>query len=313
MRSLDVLVAGRMARDLVLTVPDLPGAHAAARVGERQETLGGKGANLAVASAQLGQRVALLGVVGDDEIGGRLIARAELDRIDCSPVVRRPGAATGLIVDVLEDDGRWHYLEDLPPSTMLTLDDAAHAARRLRSANSMIVELQQPPEVVADLVDRARAADCRVVLDGLLPDAHRAALLRACDVLRADHREARLLTGDRLDTAAAGIRAARSLLRYGPALVVLDIGDGTVFAWGDEHLVLPQIDTPVVDTTGAGDAFTATLTAARNHGLPPPKAARWAVAAAAATVGHPGGRPRLTADILRHYLGRLKSQAVEGV
>jgi sugar/nucleoside kinase (ribokinase family) len=61
----DVIVAGQIARDLVLVVDDVPGAGQSAAVRQRREMLGGKGANQAVALAQLGMRVALLGVVGD--------------------------------------------------------------------------------------------------------------------------------------------------------------------------------------------------------------------------------------------------------
>jgi ribokinase len=50
---------------------------------------------------------------------------------------------------------------------------------------------------------------------------------------------------------------------------------------------------PVVDTTGAGDALVATLTYALTAGEPLPVAARLAVAAAALTTQHAGGRPRL--------------------
>jgi ribokinase len=62
------------------------------------------------------------------------------------------------------------------------------------------------------------------------------------------------------------------------------------------------VDTDVVDTTGAGDALAAALTCVLCRGGGPEEAARLAVAAAAATVGHPGGRPNLTPERLRHFL-----------
>ncbi|RDI52675.1 ribokinase [Nocardia mexicana] len=308
-----MLVAGQVARDLVLTVPRMPDSRAAARVGERRETLGGKGGNLAVASAQLGQRVALLGVVGDDEIGRRLVARIETDGVDAAPIVCRTGTASGLVVRIHEDGGRWHQLEDLPPPVRLTAADAAHAQRWIEATRSVIIELRQPSAAVSALAQRARAAGCRIVLDGLpVDDGRRESLLRLTDVLRADHRAARELTGDRLGTAEAGLREARALQRRGPRCVVLDIDGGTVFVWRDGHLVLPRLDVPIVDTAGAGAAFTATLIAAHNHGLPPHQCARWAVAAAAATAGHTGGRPRLTIEVLRHYLAQLDEQGETG-
>lgn len=60
--------------------------------------------------AQLGERVGLVGVVGDDEVAGDLLAQARRDGIDVSTVARRPDTATGLIVEALETNGDWRYL-----------------------------------------------------------------------------------------------------------------------------------------------------------------------------------------------------------
>jgi ribokinase len=61
----------------------------------------------------------------------------------------------------------------------------------------------------------------------------------------------------------------------------------------------------VVDTTGAGDAFTAGLVMALAQGGGPQRAARMAVAAAGATVGHAGGRPSLTPKAVQDQLTLL--------
>jgi ribokinase len=78
-------------------------------------------------------------------------------------------------------------------------------------------------------------------------------------------------------------------------------------AWGTGELLLPLTRTRVTDTTGAGDAFTATLITALDRGEEPRAAARLAAAAAGATVGHPGGRPDLTGPGLDEQLTLLCS------
>src|ERR1700747_888531 len=86
----DVIVFGQIARDLVLVVGAVPTASRSADVYQRRELLGGKGANQAVGLAQLGMRPALAGVVGEDQVGQRLLTQAGQDRVDGSPVARRP-------------------------------------------------------------------------------------------------------------------------------------------------------------------------------------------------------------------------------
>ena len=82
-------------------------------------------------------------------------------------------------------------------------------------------------------------------------------------------------------------------------------GVGNLIAWAGDHVLLPLTDTQVVDTTGAGDAFTAGLIMALAQDGGPQRAARFAAAAAGATVGHPGGRPALTPKAVQDQLTLL--------
>lgn len=297
---LDVAVVRQVARDLVLLIDTMPEPGTSASVRERQETLGGKGANQAVALAQLGASVALLGVVGDDDDADRVLRRAAADGIDVRPVIRRAGSPTGLIVDIVDADAAWRYFEDLPPSVLLTQADIAANADFLAAARAVTVQLQQPTVVALAAARVARAAGNLVVLDGAPRDHDLVDELLACaDVVRADAHEAELLVDRPIDDTDDALDAARALLARGLRLVALAAGDhGNVFVWPDGSLVLPLTEGPVVDTTGAGDAFTAALTLALVRDAEPGAAARAAVAAAAATVGHAGGRPRLRPEIV---------------
>lgn len=278
-----IVAVGQVARDLVLRVDHVPGHHEAVPAAERIEVLGGKGANQAVALAQLGLPVALVGVVGDDD---HVLARARADGVDVTSVVHRAGARTGLIVSLVDEHGRWHYVEHLPPEVLLTEDDVAAAGEVLRAAPAVIVQLQQPPAAALAAV---RAAHGLVVLDGTPRDDE---ILAGADVLRADAAEARELTGAR--DADEAVDAGRDLLaRHDLTLVALAVDDGDVFVWRDGARVFPHGDERVVDTTGAGDALVATLTATLVRGAQPAVAAERAVAAASTAVRHLGGRPHL--------------------
>jgi ribokinase len=294
----DVVVVGQVARDLALRVDEVPGAGGSATVRERVEVLGGKGANQAVALAQLGCRPALVGVVGDDRHADEVLARAAADGIDTGAVVRRAGARTGLIVDVVAG-GEWRYLEDLPDDVLLTAADVDAAAEVLAAAATVVVQLQQPLDAVQAALVRARRAGATVVLDGAPPTpAARGDLLAGADVLRADDAEAALWADAEIGSASDALRVARGLLGRGPRTVVLGAGaEGNVVAWPDGGAVIPLGDTEVVDTTGGGDAFTAGLVVALHRG--PEVAARWGSAAAALTVGHVGGRPNLSPTAVR--------------
>ena len=307
----EVVVAGQIARDLVIEVPDAPDADSSAPVRHRQELLGGKGANQAVALSQLGVSVSLVGVVGRDPTGDALLAQARADRISTSHVVRRAGAETALLVDVVDDQGRRRYLEHVPDGTLLTETDVFAASAPISAAASVIVQLQQPAPAALLAARLAHTAGTRVVLDGAPQDDTLATdLLALADVVRADGHETELLTGQPVDDVAAAARAAAELRRRGPSLVVLEVsGQGNLFAGPEGTWFVPDVETDVVDPTGAGDALVATLTAALTRRRPLETAASLAVAAAASATEHAGGRPHLS----RAELDRLQPRRLETV
>ena len=291
----DAAVLGQIGRDLVLVVDGVPEPHGTVPVRDRLEMLGGKGANQAVALSQLGLRPALIGVVGGDAVGAWALAQARRDRIDVRGVIRRRGARTSLIVEVLAPGGAWRYLEDVPEPVLLTENDVHRGATTITAARAVLLQMQQPSAAMLAAARYAREAGRLIVLDGApAEDGHRDALLAAADVVRADARESVALAGGPLPDAAAAVRAGRELLRRGPRLVALAVsGAGNVFVWPDGDVCTPLSGAEVVDTTGAGDAMVAALTAALLRDRDYAQAAQDATDAAAASVARIGGRPAL--------------------
>ena len=291
-----VVVVGQVARDLVLCIAAVPDAGGSVPVEERREVLGGKGANQAVGLAQLGLPVALVGVVGNDADGTAVLGQAAQDGIDTGAVVRR--GTTALLVDVVDHDGARRLLEHVPPESLLTVGDVRAAAQLLSTADTVLLQLQQPAAALVEAL-RLTPPGARVVLDGGTddPDLRRALLGRA-QVVRADAAEAAQLIGAQVSTVADASDAARALLDDGPEIVALTVpGAGDVVVWRDVEVLLPLAG-EVVDPTGAGDAFVVGLTAALRAGRVAPGAAQVAAATSRSTVGRLGGRPDLDRALL---------------
>ena len=167
----------------------------------------------------------------------------------------------------------------------------------LGKASTVILQLQQPAAAILAALDQV-PPDCRVIMDGVPEDEPtRDRILAAATVLRLDAQEAELLAGQEIPDEAAARAVAADLLARGPELVVIAVGtDGNLVAWPGDATLLPLVDAAeVVDTTGSGDAFVAGLTWALDRGEDRVRAGQLATAAAGLTVGHPGGRPTLTA------------------
>ncbi len=288
------LVVGQIGRDLVLRIDTMPDSSGAAPVLERSELLGGKGANQAVGLRQLGADVAILGVVGDDDAGAAVLTEARAGGIDVEHVRRR--GTTALVVQIVDGNGT-RLLEHAPEESLLTVADVEAGAAAFERADTVCLQLQQPAEALLAAADQARRMGARVVLDGAVTGAHRDALLAAADVARADARETGILTGIEPEHPDEAERAARMLLAAGPSVVALGVrGRGDLVAWtgGSRFFPFPEGGAPIVDPTGAGDAFLAGLVAALRRGASPETAGADAVAAAASTVRRLGGRPDLS-------------------
>lgn len=287
-----VTVVGQIGRDLVLRSAGLPAAGGSTRVVQRRELLGGKGANQAVGLAQLGVPVALIGVVGDDDAGAAVREQAARDGVDVSGVIER--GETALLVDLVDEPGSRRLFEHIPESSLLTPADVQRCEARIAGSDMVSLQLQQPAEAVLAAARTARrhgAQHVDVTQHFVSRLGRRVAVGHH---LRADADEAALLAGEPVTSPAAARALAGRLLEAGPRLVALAIPDvGDLVVWPDGHAMVGLSKAPVLDRTGAGDAFVAGLIAALRRGADPAQAGRLAAAAAAACVAHLGGRPHL--------------------
>lgn len=301
----DVVVVGQIGRDLVLAVDHLPGGGKSVAVSRRREVLGGA-VNQAVGARQLGCRVALVGVVGDDDAGRSMLDQARRDGLDTTGVARRPGGTTALFVDLVEADGTSHLLEHVPASMRLGIGDVHGAWSVLCAARVVLVQLAQPGPAVLKAIRIAVRHGARVVLDGTNEDpaVMRDAVAMA-HVVRADAAEAADLVGRDLRSLQDVVTAAEEILTMGPSIVALAVaGTGNVVAWPAGHVVVPLLGEDPVDATGGGDAFVAALVVAMLRGHDAYTGAWWASAASALTVSRLGGRPALDLD---HVTGLARS------
>src|SRR4030095_2960768 len=93
----------------------------------------------------------------------------------------------GVIVEILDAEGRYRYVQDLP---LLTDTDVEAAAGRIRASDGVLIQLQQPAAGAAAAARVRRDAGRLVVLDGATGDTE---LLALADVVRADQKEAQSL------------------------------------------------------------------------------------------------------------------------
>lgn len=288
MYDYDLLVVGSANADLVIEVERRPAAGETVLGGDLATHPGGKGANQAVAAARLGARTALLARVGDDAHGRLLLDSQRAAGADTAGVLVG-GAPTGVALITVDPSGDNSIVVSPGANGRLTPADVRAAAGLLGASRVVSAQLEIPLETVVEVV-RGMAPGSRFVLNPSPPLPLPAEVLAACDPLIVNEHEAKVILGG---ASADGEPAdwARLLLAKGPRSVVVTLGaDGALVADGHGVTAVPSVKVAAVDTTGAGDAFTAALAVRLGAGASLPEAAEYAARVGAAAVTRRGAQ-----------------------
>ena len=222
---------------------------------------GGKGANAALALARLGADSIFCARLGVDNHAKRLKELYDENGIDTRFMKFDRTAPTGLASIIVEDDGDNRIIVYPGANANLSEDDVEDAMTCLPDA--VFVQLEIPEEAVAAATRFARKRDIPVFLDaGPARADYPLEKLSPLEVVSPNENETLALTGILPNNSENCLRAATVLLqRVKSKYVVIKLGGrGAYIHDGKFSQLIPTYEGPVVDTTAAGDAFTAALT-----------------------------------------------------
>jgi ribokinase len=286
-----VVVVGSINEDVVMELgrPVRPGETV--RAERIRRFAGGKGANQAVAAASAGAAVAMVGAVGDDDAGARMLADLRDSGVRTDSVRVAAGTATGTAYITVTPDGENSIILDRGANWLVDRDALQAASPVLTSAKVLVSLLEIPVDTVIAAVQLALGAGVRPVVTLAPAQPVPPELLRGLDPVLVNQHEAAVVLGVP-DIDGDAQTAARQILTLGPSSVVVTLGaSGAVVADGDGVRFAPAAAAErVVDTTGAGDAFAGALAAALAGGAGLDAAVAAGQRAGAAAVGRPGAR-----------------------
>lgn len=231
---------------------------------------GGAPSNVAIGTARLGAKSALVGVVGDDEFGLFLRQRLALEGVDVSHLRHTTEGRTGLAFISVTATGERSFCFHRENSAELHLeprDVSAELLARARVVHFGTNSLVRAParDAVQAAIRTARAGKALVSCDPNLrlklwrePTELKRLLdvvLPSCDVVKLSHEE----TGFALDTTDVD-RALRQLFERGVRLPIVTLSErGAAALWNGEVVRVAAPEVEVIDATGAGDGFTSGL------------------------------------------------------
>ncbi|MFF2275594.1 ribokinase [Agromyces sp. NPDC058126] len=271
---------------------------------------GGKGSNQAVAAARLGASVDFVTAIGRDHAADSAVALWTAEGVRAEPL-RPTGLPTMTGTILVEGDGENRIVAALGAMLALGADQAGAVDELVTADSTVIVQNEAPLAFTRAVLERANAAGARTVYNPAPASAaldHRDPVWCAVDVLVPNEHEARSLLGaDGMASDAPAAELAGELAERTGCRVVMTLGEhGALIAAGGSVEHVPAVPATAVDTTGAGDCFTAALAVALAEGAVLRDAVRFACLAASRAVAVPGvidGLPR-RAELAETVAGR---------
>lgn len=287
-----ILVIGSMNVDFAARVTHTPRQGETMLASDMAVHAGGKGGNQAYAAAKLGASVVMLGAVGADEHGALLTRSLESVGVDVSHIKRDKDLHTGMA---------WIAVTERGDNSIIVIPGANRAVDRayidahidaIRACDTVVLQLEIPLDTVLYAAKTAKALGKRVILDPAPAVSNISAELLACaDIVKPNETELATLVSN--PSASSCLRdAALQLQKRGAQNVLVTLGGDGVYLLcrdGTEKRFAARA-VRVVDTTAAGDSFTAALALKLSQGESLENAVSFAMRVSEIVVSRPGAQ-----------------------
>ena len=282
-----ILTVSSANMDFVLDTPRIPeGGESIVCSGGYKYIPGGKGANSAVAVARLGGSSVFCACVGRDSNGSALLELYNNEGIDTRFLYRASDAPTGLAVIMVEGNGQ-NRIMVYPGANAKITKEAIDSAISESRPDALFMQLETTPSTVIYAANAAKAAGIPVVIDaGPADPDFPLDMLPEIEIFSPNETETEIFTGIKPTDEASCAEAVKKLAEHVNAKhFCIKLGDKGCYVDG---VIVPSYKTEAVDTTAAGDTFTAALTLEYLKDGDILRAARFANAAASVVVSRPG-------------------------
>ena len=291
-----VCVMGSFVADLAFRTPKLPAWGQTILGSAFKLGPGGKGSNQAVAAARLGVPVTFISKLGRDAFGELARKTYAAEGIDARFVFETLDEPTGGAAIIIDEVSGENAIVVVPGACYnISSEEIARARDAIKGAAIFMTQLELRLPAVEEGLALARSLGVPTILNPapaqLLPES----IYALCDYVTPNETEAAGLAGEPVTNVKEAESAAEVLLSRGAGAVVVTLGaQGALVKTPKITKLVPAIDAgPVVETTGAGDAFNGGFAVALAEGRDIVEAARFGCAVAGISVTRHGTAPSM--------------------
>ena len=287
-----ILVIGSLNMDLSIDLAKMPVTGETILGRGIAYKAGGKGANQVCAAGKLGGRVRMLGCVGQDEFGQKLVKSLSESGVETDYIKESRDLPTGTAVIYVDDNGD-NSIVVIPGANMACdIEYLKEQDEQFHWCDYVVLQMEIPYEAVWYSVKRAKELGKMVILNPApAPDEIPEEILSLVDYLTPNETEIIALNGKSKDDIREG---AEKLLSRGVSNVIATLGDrGALLVNRYGETFYPARKVVSVDTTAAGDCFNGAMVAALAEGQSEAEAILFANIASSIAVTRKGAQESL--------------------
>lgn len=259
-------------------------------LGQVRNSVGGVARNIAENLARLEVPTVLLTAVGKDTAGRRVIRACERIGIDCNFARYIPSGRTGTYMALLHPDGQLHVaVSDFEIINNVDSDYLIEHEYLFEDAALLVLDATLTTDALATCFEMASRYQVRVVADPTTPvlAGKLCAYINQLYMVVPNASETQSLCGiaEQATDRESASEIARTLVTMGVEYAVVTMGgQGLAYAHSGGSGFIRAVNTKVLDTTGAGDAFSGAAIFGLLNGVPVDEAMRLGITAASLTL-----------------------------
>jgi len=288
----NILVIGSLNMDLSVGVDHIPAVGETVLGGSFATVPGGKGANQACAMGRIAGSCAFIGAIGNDGYGKLLQESLQKFRVETGGLTVKSGEPSGMAVVMVNKEGNNSIVVIPGANAALTPGDIDRRRKLIEECEILVMQLEIPLETVLHAAKLAKSMGKTVILDPApVPEDFPEELYQYIDIIKPNETELERLTG--LGTKGKDYTLGAAVLREkGVKNVLVTLGEkGAYFDSETEGRgFVAAYPVKAVDTTAAGDAFTAAVAARLCEGAALREAAEFAAKVSAMVVTRKGAQ-----------------------
>lgn len=247
---------------------------------------GGKGANQAVACANFGNNVHLIGSVGNDSYGDQLLEKLSKLHVGTQSIKRSMHHTTGTTVITLDDNAENTIISIKGANDDLDIDHVRNFKHKIEKCKLLLAQMEIPEAAIIEAMKVAKKSGTFILLDPAPADAISEHVLKYADLITPNLQETKHITGIAVTDYHSAFSAAQMIekkLGIGNSIIKMGEKGSLVYQKGNATFI-EAIKVKAIDTVGAGDCYAGAIASGLVNGNDLVSCAKFATVASALKV-----------------------------